>query len=70
MSKIDMYAAEARAKHYAKTIGVAPPSKLMDAERAPTDELLTFCNENGMSLDWVFLGDVAPMVRASFRASM
>lgn len=59
--------AEARVEFYADTIGVTPPARIVTKGRAPSPELLTFCNRYGASLDWIFLGDIRGMIRGNYR---
>lgn len=66
MSKIDYQEAQTRVEEFAGVLGLTPPESLVDEDNAPTGELLTFCRTTGMSLDWVFLGDIRPMVLATY----
>ncbi len=63
----ELKAAMSRARFFAETIGKEPPSRLLSDDGAPSHELLAFCEETGMSLDWVFLDDLRSMVRATYR---
>ena len=38
-------------------------------DRTFSDELLMFCEETGLSLDWLWLGDERPLVIAAFHAA-
>ncbi|MEM6890047.1 MAG: hypothetical protein AAF636_18205 [Pseudomonadota bacterium] len=58
----------ARVEFFADTLGLVPPSQVVSEDDAPAPELIQFCHETGMSLDWVFCGDLRPMVRATFEA--
>ena len=42
-------------------------ARLLSDEGAPSPELMEFCDRTGMSLDWVFVGDLRPMVQATYR---
>ena len=64
----DEIEATARAEFFANTLGLTAPGKLVADDGAPSKELLDFCRKTGMSLDWVFLGDLRPMVRATYRS--
>ena len=64
-SKFDLATAN-RMQDFCKWTGSIAPSALLDRDGAATDELLTFCRATGMSLDWLFLGDVRPMIWAAF----
>lgn len=59
--------ASARVAYFASVLGKEPPAILLADDGAPSSELMTFCNDTGMSLDWVFTGDLKPMVLASYR---
>lgn len=59
--------AEERVRFFADTIGKEPPERLPSKDGAYTPELITFCGETGTSLDWAFLGNLRPMVRATYR---
>ena len=67
MNSIDITAAEARAQFFADTLGLEPPTRLIADDGAPAPELMVFCDQSGMSLDWVFLADLRSMLRATFR---
>lgn len=58
---------EERVRFFADTIRREPPARLLAADGAVSPELIAFCRETGMSLDWAFLGDLRPMVRACFK---
>ncbi|SLN23189.1 hypothetical protein ROJ8625_00924 [Roseivivax jejudonensis] len=60
----EMQAAETRMERFCEIVGAEPPATLLDAEGAPTDELMDFVREQELSLDWLFLGDVTPLLRA------
>ncbi|MEO1108741.1 MAG: hypothetical protein AAFX90_12535 [Pseudomonadota bacterium] len=63
----DNRAARDRVNYFASVIGRNAPAKLLDDDGAPSFELRVFCVDTGMSLDWVFLGDLRAMVLASHR---
>lgn len=67
MSPAEHLEAETRVQFFADTIGKEPPARLLSKDGAPANELLNFCQTTGMSLDWAFLGDLRPMVRATFQ---
>ena len=57
---------------FAEWTGTKPPEKLTEGEgmdRTFSDELLMFCEETGLSLDWLWLGDERPLVIAAFHAA-
>lgn len=56
-----------RVAYFARVVGKESPTNLLSDDGAPSPELLAFCNDTGMSLDWVFTGDLKPMVLASHR---
>ncbi len=56
-----------RAAYFASVLGKEPPARLLSDDGAPSPELMAFCDDTGMSLDWVFTGDLKPMVLASHR---
>ena len=47
------------------TLQVSPPESLLDEDGAPSDACINFVCDNGLSLDWLFRGDVRPLLRAS-----
>lgn len=59
--------AEARMHFCADTIGVQPPERLLSEDGAFAPELLNFCARYGASLDWIFFGDVRPMIICSHK---
>lgn len=67
MNPAEHLEAETRVQFFADTIGKEPPARLLSADGAPAPELLNFCQNTGMSLDWAFLGDLRPMVHATYR---
>ena len=58
--------AKARLARFAEWTRTTPPEKIKDAEGCLTDEFLAYYVENGLSLDWVLLGDAMPLVMESF----
>ena len=38
------------------------PKTAVDEDGAPSAELLAYCDEHGLSLDWLFRGDVKGLV--------
>lgn len=56
----------------AEALGVpAPeclPADLLDADGAPAKPVLAFCATHGASLDFIYLGDVAILVRYAAKA--
>ncbi len=61
--------ARTRVEYFADTLGLVPPTRMVSNDDAPSPELLSFCREIGMSLDWAFCGDLRPMVRSTFQAN-
>ena len=60
---IQLFKAEARLEFIADTLEVLPPAILLDDDGGPSNQLLRFCREHCVSLDWVFCGDLRPMIR-------
>ena len=57
---------------FAEWTGTKPPEKLTEGagdERTFSDDLLMFCHETGLSLDWVWLGDEKSLVLQAFNAA-
>ena len=50
-------AAQARVDKFCKRAGVNPPKTLLNEDEAPSDDILAFTDEHGLSLDWIFIGD-------------
>ena len=63
MLKIDYTAAEARAEVIADTLGIRPVTNLNGRDGAPSAELMRWCRKYGVSLDYVFAGDIRPLIR-------
>lgn len=47
---------------FAEWTGTTPPEKVLDDDGAPTGQFLAYCRDNGLSLDWLFLGDERGLV--------
>ncbi|UMA64619.1 hypothetical protein LVO79_16700 [Roseivivax marinus] len=57
--------ARRRLEQFAQWIGREDlPERLIDADGAPTDELMAFVRAEELCLDWLFLGDVKPLAMA------
>lgn len=56
----------ARVRHYAEVIGVEPPARLVTDEDTIAPELMQFYKDYGISLDWIFCGDLRRMIRDSY----
>lgn len=54
-----------RAAFVAGVLGIKPPSRLVDEENCPTEELIDFVMKSGASLDFIFLGDLRSMIARS-----
>lgn len=65
----DRQEASDRVAYFAGVLSKKPPASLLADDGAPSPELLAFCKDTGMSLDWVFTGDLKPMVLATHRDS-
>jgi hypothetical protein len=63
----DMSSSAARVQYFADAIGKEPPARLLSADGGPSPEILAFCRETDMSLDWAFVGDLRPVFRAAHR---
>lgn len=59
-----------RLEFAAATLGVDLPADLapdlLAEDGAPQDEVLKFCAATGVSLDFIYLGDIRPMLRGDF----
>jgi hypothetical protein len=51
-----------RLAQFVEWTGVPAPSRLLDEDGAPTMELAAFSMHQGLSLDWLFRGDVRAIV--------
>lgn len=62
----------ARLAYAAEALGVETPRELpidlLADDGAPHDRVMAFCNETGTSLDFIYSGDIRPMLR-SFAAA-
>ncbi|MBO4169697.1 hypothetical protein [Cereibacter azotoformans] len=58
-----------RLAKFAKLTGTTPPEAILDADGAPTDDILDFARANGMSLDWLYFGDAMPLVMRAHNAA-
>lgn len=65
--KLDLFLATERVQFFADVVGIAPPSCLQ-VDGVPSSALLEWCDRTGLSLDWIFCGDLRPLMRAVFRA--
>ena len=55
-------ATRARLEQFTDLTGVQAPDTVWDSDGAFTDEILAFASANGLSLDWLFLGDPMPTI--------
>lgn len=64
--------AEARERltQFEKAAGVKAPATIWDEEGNFTDEILAFAAANGLSLDWLFLGDPMPTILTLHRRTI
>lgn len=46
-----------------------PPARILDEDRAFSDEILTYARRTGLSLDWFWLGDERGLVMQAHRAA-
>ncbi|KFI24899.1 hypothetical protein CG50_07485 [Paenirhodobacter enshiensis] len=46
------------------------PADLLAEDEAPAPEVLRFCRDYGASLDFIYLGDVASLIRYASRAML
>lgn len=58
-----------RLAQFVEWTGTVAPSHLMDEDGTPSTELLAFGRHQGLSLDWLFCGDVRGMVIRAHRAA-
>lgn len=57
---------------FAEWTGTTPPQRLLNGEgedRTFTDELLSYCDQNGLSLDWLWLADEKSLVMQAFHSA-
>lgn len=63
-----------RLQFVADALGIAMPvglcSDLLGKDGAPAPEVLRFCADHGASLDFIYLADVATLVRYTSRAML
>lgn len=53
---------------FAEWTGTTPPARILDGEgeeRTFSDDILAYADEQGMSLDWFWLGDERGLVMAN-----
>jgi hypothetical protein len=58
-----------RLAQFVEWTGTVAPSRLLDGDGAPSIALLAFCIHQGLSMDWLFRGDVRGLVMGSHRAA-
>lgn len=58
-----------RLAQFVEWTGTAAPSRLLDEDGGPSNALLAFCKHQGLSMDWLFRGDVRGLVMRSHRAA-
>ena len=61
-TRLSLSGAKRRMRDFCLVTQTTAPASIVDRHGAPTDELLAFCRETGLSLDWLFLGDPLPMM--------
>lgn len=57
---------------FSEWTGTTPPDRLLNGEgedRTFTDEFLVYCRINGLSLDWVWLGNEMSLVMRAHHAA-
>ncbi|MBL6427861.1 MAG: hypothetical protein HOY44_10080 [Maritimibacter sp.] len=59
-----------RLTQFEKQAGVKAPENIWDDEGGFTDEILAFAVANGLSLDWLFLGDPMPTILTLHRRTI
>ncbi|WP_151720474.1 hypothetical protein [Gemmobacter serpentinus] len=63
-----------RLQFVAETLGVAVPDglrpNLLSRDGAPAHAVIRFCATHGASLDFIYLGDVAILIRYTARAML
>ncbi len=57
MNQLAIDEVQARITKVSEALGVEAPDRLLDADKGPSDELMRFCAETGLSLDFILLGD-------------
>jgi hypothetical protein len=63
-------ATRARLAEFEKQTGVKAPDAVWDDDGSFTDEILVFASANGLSLDWLFLGDPMPTILTLHRRTI
>lgn len=58
-----------RLTQFVEWTGTVAPSRLMDEDGEPSMALFAFCRHQGLSLDWLFRGDVRGLVMRSHYAA-
>ncbi|MDF0602313.1 hypothetical protein P1J78_16355 [Psychromarinibacter sp. C21-152] len=69
METTELQEARTRLQLFASTIGSEAPERLQEQDGAPSREVLDFCRAHGASLDYIFCGDVRPLIRAAANRS-
>ncbi len=59
--------AKARLVQFAEWTSTEAPCELLDDNGSPSQELLQYCREESLNLDWLFIGDVRSLVLAGRR---
>ncbi|WP_143040425.1 hypothetical protein [Rhodobacter sp. 24-YEA-8] len=59
--------AAGRASYAAGVLEVEAPQSLLAPDGGPSSEIMDFCQKTGVSLDFIFCGDVKGMLRAAYR---
>ena len=62
--------ASSRLASFAEWTGTNATSALLDEQGAPTDELLSYCKAQGLSIDWLFLGGPKGLVMRQNRQAV
>ncbi|MDQ1848534.1 hypothetical protein Q9299_09575 [Gemmobacter fulvus] len=60
---------EGRATFIAATLGLLAPLPVRDGDGCPSPEVCAFCLLTGASLDFIFRGDIRPMLRYAYAAA-
>ncbi|WP_425051518.1 hypothetical protein [Psychromarinibacter sp. S121] len=53
-----------RLKLYAQAVGVEVPRPIINEDGGPSSEVIDFCEKHGASLDYIYTGDVTPLIHA------
>lgn len=59
---------EARVARIAAAFDCKAPATLIADDNAPSQEVIEFCRDAGVSLDYIFIGDTAAMIRSAHSA--